>query len=637
MRKLRTALYGAAMAACMLAPAMANPQIGTLTMVGPAAATQAVHFDVLLPLRNKDKLEALLKAQQDPASARYHKWLTPAQFGAQFGPDKATLEKVAKYLQSRGFAVKMDTRSIRATGTAGQIDSNFGVHLMNAQSTPGSHHIVTNESFHLPAQLASAGAKIFSFAPHVSQVFSHATPLTSDRHNKVDNRYGDVGPYWFDDLKQAYQYPDARDTVTVKGSTLPLNGAHATIAALMSSDVLDSDIQAVFDHEQWTEITGAASDPALAGRVYVDGGAPFTFGSGASLEASLDTQQELTGAPGANVILYDVPDLSDGNVTAGYIDIDEQNSVDVASMSFGECELFYFPKYNGGQDYRGILQAQHELFMQGNAQGITFLASSGDSAGQQCPSASYFSGGPSRFKAGLQTPAADPNVTAVGGTNLVTTADGTLNSAYVSENAWDDPEIPYDPYGVGVDVKGGEWGAGSGYSAMWPAPDYQSMVNTGSNMRAVPDVGMQVGGCPGGIAKLHKGVCDGGNDPNNGNGNTQRSAVVVGFGVGNGGGFYGVIGTSVSSPEFAGAVAHLVEQKGRMGNLNSYIYGLAAKQAGGGRQVYHTNIPGYNGIENTNLNPTYSLSTGVGTPVVSSFIGQPRADQAGVPQTPSNP
>ncbi|HEY4112660.1 MAG TPA: hypothetical protein VGM17_01250, partial [Rhizomicrobium sp.] len=91
------------------------------------------------------------------------------------------------------------------------------------------------------------------------------------------------------------------------------------------------------------------------------------------------------------------------------------------------------------------------------------------------------------------------------------------------------------------------------------------------------------------------------------------------------------------SPELAGAVAHLIEQKGRLGNLNPYIYKLAAKQSGGGRQVFHTNIPGYNGIEATNINPTYSLSTGVGTPVVTSFIGQPKADQAGIPQTATNP
>ena len=38
-------------------------------------------------------LRALLAAQQDPASPSYHKWLTPAQFGQQFGMSTAVWPK----------------------------------------------------------------------------------------------------------------------------------------------------------------------------------------------------------------------------------------------------------------------------------------------------------------------------------------------------------------------------------------------------------------------------------------------------------------------------------------------------------------------------------------------------------------
>jgi subtilase family serine protease len=646
--KLTTALCGAAM---LFLPAMDSAQAAALKIVGQAEASKSVSFDVFLPLRNKDKLEALLDAQQNPASSQYHKWLTPAQFGAQFGPDAATKTRAATFLRARGFNVTVQTRSLHVTGTADAVARIFGTHLMVAQTSPHSTHLVSQQTLNMPSELAVAGAKVFSFSPHAAHTFSRIVggPLADGAKKSVhgyasnkpgaspDNRYSATGTYWFDDLKQAYRYPSAAATVTVGDQTLPLNGSHVTIAALMSSDVLDSDIQATFDHEQWSTITGTP-DPTLAAHVYIDGGAPFDPSNGASLEASLDVQQELTGAPGAAVVLVDIPDLSDGNVLAGYLDIIEQNTVDVVSSSFGECELFYFPKYNGGQDYRGVLEAEHELFMQGNSQGMTFLASSGDSAGKECLSPAYLTGGPAHFVAGVSTPAADPNVTAVGGTNLVTDyVQGTLNSNYAGENAWEDPEVPYDPYGVGVNAPGGVWGAGSGVSQMWPEPTYQTLVHTGSPLRSVPDIGMQVGGCPGGISKLQHGECEGGDNPANGNGNSQRSAVVVAFGVGQGGGFYGVIGTSVSSPEFAGVVAHLVEQQGRMGNLNNYIYKLAAKQAAGGKKYFHTNIPGYNGIVNTDVSNTYSLSTGVGTPVVLNFIGQSKAPAAGKPQSPSNP
>ena len=628
MQKLKTTLLGAALVGYAFAgPAMATPHnVGTLSVVGAAPAAQQVHFDVFLPLRHVDKLEALVRAQQDPKSTQYHKWLTPAQFGAKFGPDRATLSRVADALHARGFSVKTYTRSVRATGTVDQVNRNFGVHLLTAQSEPGSRHIVTNESFRLPAELSAARAHIYSFAPHAAHTHAVST-------GKIDNRYSDTGPYWFTDLKQAYTYPAYNATATVNGQQVRLDGTGAKLGALMSSDVLDTDIQAIFDHEHWSTITHTP-DPKLAGRVYVNGGAPFNPNSGASFEASLDVQQELT-ATGAKVVLYDIPDLSDGNVMAGYVDAIEQNYLDVLSSSFGECELFYLPEYNGGQDYSGILKSQHELFLQGNSQGMTFLASSGDSAGLGCPSPSYFTGGPAHFVAGVEVPASDPNVTAVGGTNLVTVHDGTLNSAYVGENGWTDPEHRYDPYGIGVPVKKGYWGAGGGYSSVWSAPDYQGLVQTGSDMRAVPDIGMQVGGCPFGLAILDNGVCDGGNQPQNGNGNSQRSAAVLAFAVGQGGGFYGVIGTSVSSPEFASVVADLVQQGGRQGNLNPYIYQLANQQKI--NHAYHTNIPGWNGVQDTTVSSSYSLATGVGTPYVTRFIGQPGMPHAKVPQTRSNP
>jgi subtilase family serine protease len=638
MSKLRAALLGAAMAACfgLAAGGGAYASSPELTFTGPATATSIVHFDVMLPLRNIGKLQALLTAQQDPSSKLYHQWLNPAQFGAQFGPDRATIHSIAIELQSRGFVVEKEmTRSLRVTGTADLVTRTFGAHLKTAQnSADGSKYIMTDEAFVMPAKLAAAGAHIFSFAPFIHHIDARAvkalgsTPL---------NRNSATGGYWFDDLRQAYHSPAVTDMVpTAGGTTAPFDGTGATIGAIMSSNVYPDDIKAMFDNEKWSTITGSP-DPALYGTELIDGGAT-TFPNGATAEVSIDTQEEIGGAPGAHVILYDIPDLSDGSILAGYVDADENNNIDALSASFGECELFYLPAYNHGINQTDILQAYDELFMQGNSQGITFLASSGDSAGKGCLNVAYLTGGTDpKFIPGVETPAVDPNVTAVGGTNLVTSyTKGSLDSSYVSENAWDDPEIPYDPYGVGVNAPGGSWGAGGGYSQIWDAPSYQSLVTTGSTTwRAVPDVGMQVGGCPGGIAAdYHKKLNECfSNDPNDGNGNAQRSYGLFFID----GTAYGFIGTSLSSPEFASTVAHLVELNGRMGNLNPYIYKLAADQASGKGKVYHTNIPGYNGIVQTNINTSYSLSTGVGTPIVTSFLGKPKVAPAGTPQTKSNP
>jgi subtilase family serine protease len=621
---------------------LAGAAIGTaagLTIVGKPEATSLASFEVALPLRNVDQLQDLLKALHDPANPQYHHWLTPAEFGTRFGPDKATVDGVVAALTARGLSVQSHTRSLHVSGPVATVESALGTHLQLAQTDTNARgsRVVAEGALRLPDELSAAGATVMSFGPNEAHVLS--TLVTPKLNAATENRNGPDGGYWFDDLKQAYQYPSYNTMVKVNGKTQRLDGTGATIGVLMSSDYWPKDVAAVFDHENWSKITGK-KDPKLFKDVAIDGGGGL-FG-GAFAEVSIDTQSEITGAPGAHVILYDIPDLSDGNVFAGYVEVIESNEVDVLSSSFGECELFYFPQYNGGQDFRGVLQSQHELFMQGNAQGITFLTGSGDSAGKGCPTANYFSGGPAHFISSAETSADDPNVTAVGGTNLVTVFhSGSLDSQYAAENAWDDPEIPYDPYGVGNDVSGGVWGAGSGDSRVYAAPDYQSMVNTGSTRRAIPDIGMHVGGCPGGISKLSKktGFCDGGNNPKNGNGNADRSYGIFALATGDGGGFFGFIGTSLSSPQFAGVLALLVEQKGRMGNINPYLYSLAAQQAkkGSGAKIFHTGIPGYNGVIESNISATYNASTGVGTPFVKELIGVGSAQAAGTPQTASNP
>jgi subtilase family serine protease len=619
-----------------MAAGMAVAAPSGVEIVGMPDRAGSASFEVALPLRNVEALHSLLNALHDPASPHYHQWLSPQQFGLRFGPDSATVARVTHALQAKGLSVEAHTQSLHVSGSVAQVEASLGTSLALARTHTGAAgtRLVLTKPMRMPAELTAAGATVASFGWHEARVLSQRVSNAT-----VDNRYGQDGAYWYNDLKQAYQYPSYQTMVTVNGTQQRLDGTGVTIGALMSSDVLPGDIKAMFDHEHWTKTTGL-QPPALAATVEVGGGGGL-YG-GAFDEASLDTQMEIGGAPGASVILYSIPDLSDSNVFAGYVAAIESNQVDILSSSFGGCELFDFPRYNGGQDYRGVLRAEDALFMQGNAQGITFLASSGDSAGKECTNPQYFTGGPAHFRGGVETPASDPNVTAVGGTNLVTAYEpGSMNSSYASENAWSDPEVPYDPYGVGVNVTGGVWGAGGGYSSLWPAPSYQALVATGSTMRAVPDIGMMVGGCPGGISKLNKksGFCDGGNNPKDGDGNTDRSAVVVAIAVKKGGGFYGFIGTSVASPEMAGALALLVETQGRMGNINTYLYKLAAKQAkqNAVAEYLHTNIPGFNGLIQSNVSPTYNISTGVGTPVVAALVGQPDAAQAGIPETPTNP
>jgi hypothetical protein len=76
-----------------------------------------------------------------------------------------------------------------------------------------------------------------------------------------------------------------------------------------------------------------------------------------------------------------------------------------------------------------------------------------------------------------------------------------------------------------------------------------------------------------------------------------------------------------------------------MGNVNTYLYRLAAQQAKSGTpaQFLHTEIPGFNGLIQSNVSSTYNVSTGIGTPIVKRLVGVGSALPAGTPQTLSNP
>lgn len=609
---LAAALSGAAFFGAAHAAPMRVEATSTVSAVSPS---DTVKFEVYLPLRNSGVLDALLKAQQTPGSSDYHKWLSPAQFGAQFGPTAQAMADTAASLKAQGLTVTAThTRSLTVMGGADVVQRAFGLVLSKVRSSAGVSRYVAANAPVLPATLKVQGAVLVAFA---------GKPLLHSNARLVakadpENRSSASGAYWFTDLKQAYDYPSYQAQVGGQ----PLDGSGVSVAVLISNDALDSDIAKVFDHEKFTALTNKPAPHII--HHPINGGAPFD--SNASVEASLDVQQVLGGAPGAQVTLVNIPNLSDQNILDGYLYIVESNQYDVVNSSFGGCELAYSAAFNGGQDFYGLLDVYDTIFKQGNAQGVTFVASSGDEGGLECPDVNYFYGtGPARFTPSVSFPADSPHVTAVGGGNLLTVTGQGLNSAYVQENALGDPEISYDPYGFGATVAGGFWGAGGGFSDHFARPDYQTLVATGSAMRTLPDIGMQVGGCPGGISLTPCG-------PN-------RSYVAVAVQGASASGFVGLIGTSVSSPEFVGAIALYLQKTGsRAGNLNTYLYSQGAAQTAGGARGYHHVVAGFDGKwTDKSPNGGYNYLVGNGTPDVRELFGLSEFAAAGTPQTASNP
>src|SRR5580698_9202086 len=73
-------------------------------------------------------LLGLLDDQQDKASPNYHRWLTPENFGKQFGPADQDIQTVTTWLQSHGFQIGKVAKGkniIEFSGIASQVEEAF--------------------------------------------------------------------------------------------------------------------------------------------------------------------------------------------------------------------------------------------------------------------------------------------------------------------------------------------------------------------------------------------------------------------------------------------------------------------------------------------------------------------------------
>ena len=580
-----------------------------------AADEQAVEFDVYLPLRDREGVESLLAQLHDPNSANYHQWLTPAQFSERFGPRSATVKAVTDELRAHGLEVtEVHSHSLHVSGAAGGVRSAFATDLAMGHFASGKQVMTAAAPIKLTPSLAAAGAVIADFSGKIRM------QQTAWRSNSAEpqNRYSPDGYYWFDDLKQAYSFPSFKK----------LTGKGVTIGILMTGDFNPSDMTAYFGHE-------LLPTPQIS-TFNIAGGAPFDVNN--SLETHLDIQQSGGMAPDASIILYNLPDLEDSNILAGLTAIIENDVADVVNMSFAGPEAQYTAAYSDGVDLTGILGIYDDFFAEGNALGITFVASSGDWGGLDIPAAACFSATPPTpicgpMEVGIGVPESSPHVTSVGGTNLITTFNAKnpkdLNSAYVGENA-DFDALDSDGF-FGTTASGAVWGSGGGISLFYKKPTYQKLVSQknlpkeAKKFRTTPDLSLQMGGCPRGTLyhDLH-GVCP-----------PDRSGVVEALG----GNLVGVIGTSASSPAFAGLVALKIQLTGaRLGNENFDIYSLAAAQENGsGNTVFRNQIEGSNGVYKSTVKGGYNMVLGNGTVIGGDFVQGPGLPVAGKPQTPTNP
>ncbi|MGH9401387.1 MAG: protease pro-enzyme activation domain-containing protein [Terriglobia bacterium] len=120
------------------------------------------------PPEQEAALRELLVEQQVKSSPNYHRWLTPAQFGNQFGPADTDIQAVSDWLNSQGFEidhVAAGQSVIEFSGAAALVREAFhtGIHQFVVN---GSAYWSNADNPQIPAALAPAVAGIASLSGH---------------------------------------------------------------------------------------------------------------------------------------------------------------------------------------------------------------------------------------------------------------------------------------------------------------------------------------------------------------------------------------------------------------------------------------------------------------------------------------
>jgi subtilase family serine protease len=544
----------------------------THALRGAALATPEARFAIAFPLRNQAELQKLLADLQDPASPRYHRWLTPAQFASSFGPALAARTAIARELSANGFAVRVTSQEVFGHGPQAAAERYFRTKFALRSPDGVSRPVYTPLA---PLQrsplLVSQNARVIGldgFGDLRTQ--SH---VGSERTLFPQNYNGPQGPYFATDLKQAYSYP----------SYAVATGAGASIGILSASPVNPSDYETYFD--AIGEYAPGNAYPTVF-NIPIDGGGPFNASSAATVEATLDVEMSAGSAPGAQIAVFDEPTLSFADFLESY-SIAVESGVNIVSSSLGACELDFNSQTGGWYE-----AALHSVFEEGSTEGISFVGASGDNGAFNCGTTTTTS------SLGVISPVNDPLVIGVGGTTALTTSytSGSYVSKYVSETSYD---TPFTDHGGAV------WGSGGGYSVLYARPAYQTGFNTKSAFRGLPDLAMHMGG------------------PANGQ---STDWIVLG------GQYYQDYGTSAAAPEFAGLLALRIQLSGSLqGDLHPALY-AAAKKTGAFRKGIHGNN-GYYATTTTMWDPVLGLGTPYGR-VIAGVPTAPLAGTPETPTNP---
>lgn len=528
-------------------------------------------------------LDELVMAQQDSQSPLYHQWLTPEQFGAEFGATDAELAQVAGWLAGHRFTVEelpAARRIIVFSGTAGNVYEAFHTE-MRRYRVNGEAHIANAEDPQIPAALAGVVSGVVALHD-----FRHRPQVEMRRPLAAMPQYTAGGTH---DLFPA-DFATIYDLNSLYAAGT--DGAGASIAIAGRSNINLSDVA------KFRAMAGLAANHPI---VTPAGPDPAIVATDQD-EATLDVEWSGAVAPAAaiNLVIAKSTVTTDGvDLAAAYIV--NHATAPVVSVSYGSCE-----QEMGAAE----LEFYNNLWEQAASEGMSVFVASGDAGAAGCATPVDAAG----VGVGVNGLCSSPYSTCVGGTEFDEGAnaaqywagenDASYGSAlsYIPEQVWNESAS---------DGGTGLWASGGGASQVYAQPAWQADVSGTSEangMRAVPDVAL-------------------------------AGADHDGYFMVENGSYWIASGTSASAPAFAGMMA-LVDEKqaGAQGSANPGFYALANSPVNAAARPFHATPTGNNSVPGVAgfaaSGQEYNLATGLGSVDGALLVEEWGASRVVNPVTP---
>jgi len=441
--------------------------VGRLQPLARLDGSWQLNLSLHLPLLHQEALTSFLAQLYDPASPRYHHFLTPDEFDARFGPTAADYQALIDFVTRSGFTITDRHASrmlLQVSAPVTSIERAFQVKLRTYA------HPREPRTFFAPDAEPSVEAGIP--ISYIGGLDNYSRPRPQNFRHSPLNSPAAISPQITAERPVGAPglQPSGKISPQIIGSGPNGNLAGLDYRAAYAPGVgLTGAGQSVglveFDGFYPGDITSYESQTGLTNiplqTVLLDGfnGVPTTGVNSANGEVALDIEMAISMAPGlASVVVFeDIPANETPPVTQPN-NVLHAMSTNAAIKQFS-CSWF-FPDITAAQRTN-----MDGYFLKFAAQGQSFFVASGD-------------GGAATGAIGA--PDDDPYITLVGGTVLATAGPG---GPWLSETAWNAQEGP--------DFNS----SGGGISTTYAIPAWQKGVNMTANhgsttKRNAPDVAM---------------------------------------------------------------------------------------------------------------------------------------------------